>query len=313
MKNFNIIYFGSPYYSCNVLQSILDSKFNVTSVVSQKTTYRRRNKKKDTAITSFANDNKLRVFTPECLSDQNFLKDIENQNPDFFILFSYGKILKNELLKIPKYASINIHCSLLPHWRGGAPIQRALLNGDETTGVTFFAINDSLDRGKIIKSFEYRIKSSDNAITLQDKLSSIAAENIEEIISSYSEFNLFTQNEERATYAKKIQKEEAVINWESSSQTIIRQVKAFVEWPKAHAIITNCELKILDASISDLNSSLSCGDVVKFSRDNLCIKTGDGVIDIIKLQLPGKTPINIRDLFNSNSPLSNNLKEISKK
>ena len=141
MKNFNIIYFGSPYYSCNVLQSILDSKFNVTSVVSQKTTYRRRNKKKDTAITSFANDNKLRVFTPECLSDKNFLKDIENQNPDFFILFSYGKILKNELLKIPKYASINIHCSLLPHWRGGAPIQRALLNGDETTGVTLSLIH----------------------------------------------------------------------------------------------------------------------------------------------------------------------------
>ena len=97
MKNFNIIYFGSPYYSCNVLQSILDSKFNVTSVVSQKTTYRRRNKKKDTAITSFANDNKLRVFTPECLSDKNFLKDIESQNPDFFILFSvmYNVIFHN--------------------------------------------------------------------------------------------------------------------------------------------------------------------------------------------------------------------------
>ena len=117
-----------------------------------------------------------------------------------------------------------------------------------------------------------------------------------------SEMCIRDRNEERATYAKKIQKEEAAINWESSSQTILRQVKAFVEWPKAHAIITNCELKILDASISDLNSSLSCGDVVKFSRDNLSIKTGDGVIDIIKLQLPGKTPINIRDLINSNSP-----------
>ena len=313
MKNFNIIYFGSPYYSCNVLQSILDSKFNVTSVVSQKTTYRRRNKKKDTAITLFANDKKLRVFTPDCLSDKNFLKDIEIQNPDFFVLFSYGKILKSDLLKIPKYASINIHCSLLPHWRGGAPIQRALLNGDETTGVTFFAINSSLDRGKIIKSFEYSIKPNDNAITLQDKLSSIAADNIEDIIKSYSESDLIIQNDEKATYAKKIEKEEAVIDWESSSQTILRQVKAFVEWPKAHAIIANCELKILDASISDLNSRLCPGDVVNFSRDKFCIKTGDGAIDINKLQLPGKTPISIRDLYNSNSLLSNNLKEIGKK
>ncbi len=313
MKNFNIIYFGSPYYSCNVLQTILNSKLNVTSVVSQKTTYQRRNKKKDTAITLFANKKKLRVFTPECLSDENFIKDIESQNPDFFVLFSYGKILKNDLLKIPKYASINIHCSLLPHWRGGAPIQRALLNGDKKIGVTFFAINASLDRGKIIKSFEYSIKPNDNAITLQDKLSFIAANNIEDIIRSYSESDLLTQNEKKATYAKKIEKDEAVINWESSSQTILRQIKAFVEWPKAHAIIASCELKILDASVSYLDSNVCSGDVVKFSRDNLCIKTGDGVIDISKIQLPGKKPINTRDLYNSNSQLSRNLKEISKK
>ena len=228
MNDFNLIYFGSPYYSCNVLRSLLDSKFNVTSVISQKSIHQRRNKKKETAVTEFASKRNLRVLTPENLNDTNFVKELENQHPDFFVLFSYGKILKNNLLKIPKYGCINIHCSLLPKWRGGAPVQRALLNGDKITGVTFFTIDESLDKGNIIDMFECPIELDDNAITLQNKLASVAADNIGDIIRTYSIAKFSKQNDQEATYAKKILKEEGHINWGASSESIVRQIRAFV-------------------------------------------------------------------------------------
>ena len=297
-----------------VLKSLIESGHDVLSVISQKATYRRRNKKKDTPITVFAKEKGIKTIHPENLDDEELLDQLRSQKPDFFVIFSYGKILTKKLLIIPEYGSINIHCSLLPKWRGGAPIQRALLNGDNITGVSFFSINEGLDTGNIIKSYEYVIEDTDNTITLQNKLAQLASDKICDVLNSFKKNKeSVKQDNSNATFAKKIDKKEANINWNDTSIKIIQKIKAFVEWPKAHAIVEGNDVKILDATISHEESNISPGSVVHFSSDGLSVKTGDSIIVIKKIQIPGRNSTNIRDFFNSNIKLCKILKEIHSK
>ena len=162
-----IIFFGSPLYTIQIINQIKYLKNELLGVVTQNEKIGKRGKSQQTPVEIFAKKNQIRVFSPEKITDVKFVSSIRELNPDLCIIFAYGKILPSELIKIPKYGCLNIHASILPKWRGAAPIQRAILNRDKNTGITFFKINEQLDKGDIVAIHELEILEVDDNLTLQ--------------------------------------------------------------------------------------------------------------------------------------------------
>ncbi len=305
----NIIFFGSPQYSCKVLNTLISSQHNVLAVVTQDSKHNKYKKIKDTFVGKFASDNNIDVLRPSNLSDNNFLEKIKSYRADLFIIYAYGKILPLEVISLPKNGIINIHCSLLPKWRGAAPIQRALMNDDHDTGVTFFKIDEGLDTGKIIKYYDYTILDEDDSLILQTKLSDLASEKIIEILDTDIPYLRYQpQDNGLASYATKIKKDEAIIDWNESCRTIFCKIRALVGWPVAETQLFGERLKIWKSSYLNKKHQFDTGSVVDFTSEALSIAAIDGIVNIEKLQLPGKNIVSARDFYNSNSNLTNKIK-----
>ena len=303
----NIIFFGSPSYSCKVLESLLASKHVVQTVVTQNFKNNRRTK---TPVGLFSESKSINTLYQADLRDEKFIKKLKSYNADLYIIYAYGKILPPELISLPKHGVINIHCSLLPEWRGAAPIQRALQNGDLKTGVTFFKIDESLDTGAIIASYEYNIKDNDHALLLEDKLTQIAVDHLEEVfLLNSNSSNFIEQNESSASYAKKIHKAEAIINWNDDPYSICCKIKALTGGPVAETELFGIKLKVWRAKQVLYVGDEEPGTVIRFNYDELCIVSNNGAVSIEKLQLPGKNIISARDLFNSNSAFVRKIKQ----
>ena len=309
-----IIFFGSPSYSCIILKKVLEKNYNVVGIVTQDKKKGKRIKNKNTAVGEFGEKNLIKTFYPSNLNSSSFLADIEKLSPDLFLVYSFGKMLPEKILNIPTIGAINIHCSLLPQWRGAAPIQRSLLNDDDITGVTFFKINSSLDQGNIISSFKYLISDEDDSLILQDKLSNLAADNITNVLESFSTQEKFiVQNNDDASYASKVEKSEAVIDWKKSCRQIFCKVRAFVGWPVAETSFFDTKFKIWKVSYKEIKSNEPSGTITNFDSDFLGVKAADGIIKIEKLQFPGKKVITSRDLYNSNTLFSKKVKSFFNK
>jgi len=303
----NIIFFGSPSYSCKVLESLLANKHVVQTVVTQNFKNNRRTK---TPVGLLSESKNINTLYPADLGDKKFIETLKSYNADLYIVYAYGKILPPELISLPKYGVINIHCSLLPKWRGAAPIQRALQNGDQQTGVTFFKIDESLDTGEIISSYEYNIKDNDDALLLQDKLTQIAIDRLEEVISINLNSSKFTQqNESSVSYAKKIHKTEAIINWNDDPYLICSKIRALTAGPLAETELFGIKFKVWKARQVLYVGDKKPGTLIKFNRNELCFSSNGGAVSIEKLQLPGKKVISARDLFNSNSSFVHKIKQ----
>ncbi|MFL2568490.1 MAG: methionyl-tRNA formyltransferase [Gammaproteobacteria bacterium] len=310
----NIVFFGSPIYSSRVLSYLLSSKHSVKAVVTQD--IKKDNKKRvlKTPVGIFSEENKLHTLYPINLDSSDFIAELRSLNADIFLIYAYGKILPADIINIPKFGVINLHCSLLPRWRGAAPIQRALLNRDSMTGITFFKINEHLDTGNILASYEYLIKEEDDSLSLQEKLTDLAIENIENILESNLNDKILTpQNNSLATYATKLSKDESIINWNEDAEIIIAKVKAFAGWPGVQAELFDVKFKIHQAKCINDSNKYSPGSVMNFNHDKFEIKAKKGIIQINKLQLPGKNIITNKDLYNSNSQFSTKIKSYSVK
>ena len=297
-----------------VLQKLIDSSHNILATVTQDIKKGKRNKEKKTPVGVFSELNSIDTYYPEDLSSPTFLDKLKSYNSDFIVVFSYGKILPSQILEIPKIGSLNIHCSLLPKWRGASPIQRAIENDDQMTGLSFFLMSEELDKGNLIATHEMIINDFHNTKTLQIELANIAGNMIVDIISNFtSDVSSISQNDSKATYANKIMKSEARISWNNKCRDIFCKVRAFIEWPVVETTILDEIVKIYDVTYKICNDSHNIGDVINLTNDYLSIKALDGIIFIRKLQLPGGKPITPRDLKNSNSTFSKNIKQISEK
>lgn len=297
-----------------VLQKLINSSHNILATVTQDIKKGKRNKEKKTPVGVFSELNSIDTYYPEDLSSPTFLDKLKSYNSDFIVVFSYGKILPSQILEIPKIGSLNIHCSLLPKWRGASPIQRAIENDDQMTGLSFFLMSEELDKGNLIATHEMIINDFHNTKTLQIELANIAGNMIVDIISNFtSDVSSISQNDSKATYANKIMKSEARISWNNKCRDIFCKVRAFTEWPVVETTILDEIVKIYDVTYEICNDSHNIGDVINLTNDYLSIKALDGIIFIRKLQLPGGKPITPRDLKNSNSTFSKNIKQISEK
>ena len=288
-----IIFFGTPEFALPILKKIYNSKHEILMVYTQppKKSFRGQKLNK-TVIHEFSEKVSLNVKTPnDLVGEENFLNKI---NIDIGIVVAYGKLIPKEILNLSKYGFINIHASLLPKYRGAAPIQRSLINQDKETGISFMKIIEKLDSGPVCKKYKIAINKNENYNSLLARLSSLAEDNVIEIIEQIIEnkIKFFEQNEHEASYAKKIEKSDGKINWNESAELIQAKVNALNPNPGGWFIFDNERYKILRADIS-----LTDGQPGEVINDDFIVGCGNKSLKIIEIQRQGKKPQNSKDFL----------------
>ena len=246
-----IIFFGNTEFSNPTLEKC-NASFDIVSVVTNSSKKMGRGRHfSDTPVKILADKLKINVIQVENLENKDFVQELKDLKPDLFVVVAY-KILPKLLLNIPTMGAINLHSSLLPKYRGAAPIQRSILNHDKITGISTFLIEPKVDTGKILMQKECEISDNDNYGSLSSKLSNIGAQLIVESIEKYSRGDIYpiTQDEKFVTLAPKIKKEEHIIDWNQDLTTIDAQVKAFSPYPGAYTMIDGKRLKIFEAKMT---------------------------------------------------------------
>ena len=252
----------------------------------------------------FAEENNLLVIQPEDFKDKQSQTQLALLNPDVMVVAAYGQILPKSILEIPKLGCLNIHASLLPRWRGAAPIERAILEDDRETGISIMKMNEGLDTGDILLDKKCTISNHETAQTLHDTLSNIGANAILETLNMLPTLKARLQQNNEATYAEKVTKDEAQIDWHQSAEKISRVIRAFNPRPIAYTNamakqFKNRVLRIIEAEIVNRQTTNSPGEVIKYDKDVCYIATSNGVINLKKVQLSGKNKVSIKDFNNA--------------
>ena len=288
---------GTPIFSVPILKSLYQNGYPVSVVYTQPPNKSQRGQKlKNSPIHNISEILNLEVRTPLNLkNNENEYNYLKNLNADLAIVVAYGQIIPEEFLNLTKYGFINIHASLLPKWRGAAPIQRSIMNLDKETGISFMKIVKKLDEGPVCKKLNIKISERDNYETLSDKLSSLASENILDIIDDIFEEKVLyeEQNHEKATYAKKILKSEGEIKWSENAENILGKINGLYPSPGAWFVYKGERYKILNAELG-----FKSGQAGKVVDNNLEIACGNNKsIKVIQIQRQGKNIQNIGEFM----------------
>ena len=298
MKNTNVIFMGTPDFAVPVLEALIENT-NVIMVVTQPDKeVGRHHEIEATPIKKIALENNIKVFQPTKIRKD--YQPIIDMNPDIIITCAYGQIIPEEILNAPRLGCINVHASLLPRLRGGAPLHHALIDGEEKTGVTIMYMDKNMDTGDIISQKEYIIKDTDNVENIHDNLSIIGRDLLIETLPSIiaGTNNRTKQNEEEATYAYNISREEEHLDFNQPAKVIYNKVRGLYPWPKANTIINGIEVKVLECYISEKDSTLSAGTICELSKDGIGICTKDKIIVITKVKPFGKKEMPAFDYIN---------------
>lgn len=299
MNNLKILFMGTPDFGLPALEE-LHKIYNIVGVVSQPDRPANRGKIVYSPIKQFAIENNIKVFQPLKLKEE-YAKILET-DPDIIITCAYGQMLPEDFIKYPQYGCINIHASLLPKLRGGAPIQRAIIDGYNKTGITIMKTVLKMDAGDMISQEEIEITDDDTTGTLHDKLSVLAKDlivkTLPDIINNKVVYK--KQNEDEATYAWNIKKEDEKINFDDISRKIIKQIKGLNPYPGAYTILSGKILKIWNAKEGDSypNDSYINGQITSIYNDGIGIKTGNGELIVTELQLEGRKKMTASEFLN---------------
>ena len=298
MEKTKIIYMGTPDFSVGPLKKLV-KEYEVIAVVTQpdKEVGRKR-EIKFSPVKEFALENNIMVLQPQKIRTE--YEEILSLNPDIIITCAYGQIIPKEILDYPKYGCINIHASLLPKLRGGAPIHKAIIDGYDTTGVTIMYMDEKMDSGDIIYQEEIKIEEDDTAGTLFDKLSVLGSNMIIKVLPSIlnNTNDRIKQNENEVTYAYNITSEEEKINFSKSTKEVYNQIRGLNPWPVGYATLDNKKVKIYSSKKGNSNENGIPGEIINIYNDSLGVKTIDGEILITELQLEGKKKIFVKDFLN---------------
>lgn len=308
----NIIFAGTPEFASKHLQALIDSPHNILAVYTQPDRPAGRGKKLSASpVKILAEKNALNVCQPKSLRDISAQEELRQFNPDLMIVVAYGLILPQAVLDIPVLGCINVHASILPRWRGAAPIQRAIEAGDTKTGVTIMQMDEGLDTGDMLLKAECLIDKDENAGQLHDKLCSIGPPALLQSLEQLMNGSLLAekQNDASSNYAKKIEKIEAQINWQESALDICRKIRAFNPFPICFATINGERIRILQAQEGpshDLSNSHSYDPTQEkntpgryvITKTDIIVTCGKGYITLQKIQLPGKKAVPVKDFLN---------------
>ncbi|MGM0640763.1 MAG: methionyl-tRNA formyltransferase [Thermotogota bacterium] len=297
-KDLRIIFMGTPEFAALNLAHLIKKEYNIIAVVSQPDKPHGRGRKlKQTPVKKIALDHNIKIFQPEKMKE--IYEDIEKLKPDMIITVAFGKILREKLIKIPEYGCWNVHTSLLPKYRGAAPMQRAIENGEKETGITIFKIVKELDAGPIALQKKINIKENDNLESVYEKLLKKSKEGLVEFINNYKEIELKEQNDENANYAEKITKEEMKLNFEDVYNTH-NKIRAFDPFPGTFALYNNKKIKLFESEIYEKNYPGTPGKIHGLDNSDILIETKNGILSVSKIQFPGKKTMTGKDAFNGN-------------
>jgi len=302
VQNLRIVFAGTPDFAATHLQALLDAHLNVVGVYTQPDRPAGRGKKLTASpVKELALAHEITVYQPVSLKHVNEQAVLQSLQADLMVVVAYGLILPAAVLQMPRYGCINVHGSLLPKWRGAAPIQRSLWAGDAETGITIM----QMDTGDMLKQYHCPITLADTSATLYAKLADIGAQGLVETIDLIAQQALtaIPQDNTLATYAQKLSKEEAMVDWSLSAVALDRCVRAFNPWPMSHTELADQVIKLWQAVPLAESASAEPGTIIRASREGLDVATGDGILRILELQLPGKKAMSFADVYNSRKEL----------
>jgi methionyl-tRNA formyltransferase len=296
-----VVFWGTPDFAVKSLEKLIKSdKHNVVAVVTQPDKPKGRGKKiQPPPVKILAEKHNIEVLQPKKIKgNKELVEYLKKLNPDIFVVVAYGKILPREIIDIPKYKTINVHASLLPKYRGASPIHKALLDGEEKTGVCIMEITEELDAGDVYECKEVKITDQDDIITLHDKLAEEGGNLLLEVLDKIEKgkINKKPQDHSKVTYAPPIKKEDGKIDWNKSAREIFNQIRALKVWPKAYTKFRDKEIKILDSEIIDENSTGNIGEIIKIDKNKgFVVQTGKGKLLIKSVQFPNSKIISASD------------------
>ncbi len=300
MKDLKVIFMGTPDFCVPILEELI-KKCTVIAVVTQPDKEVGRKKVlTPSPIKEVALKNNIKVLQPVKIKEE--YQDIIDLNPDIIITCAYGQIVPEVILNAPKYGCINVHASLLPKLRGGAPIHKAIINGYKKTGITIMYMDKGMDTGDMISKKEVDITDFDTAETLHDKLQKASVpllmETLPSIINGTNKRE--NQNNDEATYAYNVSREDEHVNFNDTSLNVYNKIRGLNSWPGAYATLDDKNIKLWVSKISDNVYDKKPGTIVNLNKDGMEVVTKDKSILITELQLPGKKKMNIKDFINGN-------------
>ena len=300
-----IVFAGTPEFAVESLAILHKSNHEIVAVYCQPDRPKGRGKVLSVCpVKLYAEENNLLVIQPEDFSELQNQERFTLLNPDVMVVAAYGQILPKNTLQTPRFGCLNIHASLLPRWRGAAPIERAILAGDKETGISIMQMNEGLDTGNVLLEKKYLISEFETSQTLTDNLSSLGADTIIEALSNLSDLKARPQNNNDASYAKKILKNEAQIDWNQSAETISRIIRAFNPRPIAQTNakakqFENNVLRITEAEVIQDKTIQAPGTIIEYGKGFCYVATANGVLSLKKVQLAGKKEVSIKDFNNA--------------
>ena len=305
-----IIFAGTPDFSVSALKALQASPHEIIAVYTQPDRpYGRGRKLRASPVKACALEYGIPVYQPENLKTAEVQQVLIDLQADVMVVVAYGLILPEVILNAPRLGCLNIHASLLPRWRGAAPIQRAILAGDSKTGVTIMQMDKGLDTGDMLYKTECDIPETDTAEDLHDRLAEMGAEAIVHVISHLEDGSLSAepQDDSLSTYADKLDKAEAKIDWKQPAIQINRQIHAFNPWPVAQTRWRDKVLRVWFSCVRPGMSDAVPGTVIAESRQGIDVVTADGILRLLKIQLPGGKPMPADAFLNANSLLGEQL------
>lgn len=297
-----IIFAGTPDFAAKHLQALIDSEHDVIAVFTQPDRPAGRgNKILPSPVKQLAIEHAIDVYQPSTLKKTENQQAIIDLNADIMIVVAYGLILPQAVLDMPKLGCLNVHGSLLPRWRGAAPIQRACWAGDLETGVTIMQMDAGLDTGDMLFKASCTIEGNDTSATLYDKLAQLGPNALLETLSLIISGDVIAQKQDETlvTYAEKLSKQEAKLNWQLPAKQLERCIRAFNPWPVSYLEINGEPVKVWQSTVIDQQSNKQPGTILHADKNGIQVATLDGIINLIQLQPAGKKPMSAQDILNS--------------
>jgi len=295
-----IVFAGTPEFAAQHLQALLDAKRQVVAVYTQPDRPAGRGQKlMPSPVKQLALQHGIPVYQPQTLRDPAAQAELDGLQADLMVVVAYGLILPQAVLDMPRLGCINSHASLLPRWRGAAPIQRAIEAGDAESGVTVMQMEAGLDTGPMLLKVSTPITREDTGGTLHDRLAELGSRVVVEAAAALEAGTLKgeVQDDSLATYAHKLNKDEARLDWQRPAVELERLVRAFNPWPICHSSLDGAPVKIHAAQLS--TGQGAPGQIIEASKDGLEVACGEGSLTLTRLQLPGGKALAVSDLFNS--------------
>lgn len=286
-----IVFMGTPEFASVALQGLINEGHDVVLVITQPDKPRGRSKKLIASeVKQLALENGIEVVQPKRIKkDVETIDKIRNLNPDVIIVAAFGQILPKEVIEIPKYGCINIHASILPKYRGAAPINWSIINGEKVTGVTIMQMDEGLDTGDIIEQEEIFIDDEMDCIELTDELASLGIHLLSRVLNNINKIKKVKQNDNESSYAPMLNKELGKIDFNKSAEEIHNLIRGIVSWPTATAVIKGKNIKFFKSFYSKVKSDAKNGEVIEKDKHQFGIKCGlDSILYVREVQLEGK-------------------------